>query len=248
MARLKDKVALITGAARGIGFATAKAFTREGALVGVCDIMGDEAVKSAKELGKFGREGIPFTLDVTNREQCDEVIAQFLQQTGGKLDILVNNAGITRDTLLMRMTDAQWEEVLKINLYGTFYCTRAAIKPMIKNRYGRIINLSSVAGVMGNPGQANYSASKGAVISFTKTIAKELASRNITCNAIAPGFIKTHLTDIMAEQAREAILGMIPLKRFGVPEDIANAILYLASDEAAYVSGHILQVDGGLAM
>ncbi len=247
MGRLDGRNALITGGARGIGFATAKAFVREGALVAICDIMGDSVQKSAKELAAFGREGAAYQLDVTKREDVDRVIEDFAKRVGGKLDILINNAGITRDSLLVRMTDAAWEEVMHINLYGTFYCTRAAVKVMMKRKYGRIVNLASVA-AFGNAGQANYSASKGGVISFTKTIAREVASRNITVNAIAPGFIKTALTEQMPEAAKKAVLDAIPMKRFGVPEDIAGAILYFVSEEAGYVTGQILRVDGGLPL
>lgn len=248
MARLEGKCALVTGSTRGIGFAGAQALAREGALVGVCSRDGEAARKAAKALGRSGQEGIPYTLDVCNHGQVDEVIQDFAARNGGRLDILVNNAGMTRDTLLLRMSDAQWDEVIKTNLSGTFYCTKAALRPMLKQRYGRIINVASVSAIMGNPGQANYAAAKGGVIAFTKTVAKEVASRNITVNAVAPGFIKTALTDAMTEKARTGVLGAIPLGRFGEPEDIAGAIVYLATDEASYVTGQVIQIDGGLAM
>jgi len=248
MGRLDGKVALITGSARGIGFATAKLFAGEGALVGICDLKDEDCKAAAKALGEVGKEGVGFAMDVADSASVQKGIDAFVGSQGGKLDILVNNAGITKDGLLMRMTDEQWDLVLKINLYSMFYCIRAAVKPMMKNRWGRIINLSSVSGVMGNPGQANYAASKGGVISLTKTVAKEFASRNITCNAIAPGFIKTVLTDQMTEKARQAMLGMIPLGRFGEPGDIMGAIAFLASDEASYITGQVIQIDGGMAM
>ena len=247
MDRLKEKVAFITGGARGIGFATAKAFAREGAMVGLCDVNAEAAQQAAKDLGQVGKEGVAYTMDVSNHAEVDKVIGEFVGKQG-RLDILVNNAGITKDNLILRMTDEQWDQVMRINLNGTFYCTKAALKTMVKQRYGRIVNLSSVSAIMGNPGQANYAATKGAVIAFTKTVAKELASRNVTVNAVAPGFIRTVLTEQMTDQAKEAVLGMIPLKRWGVPEDISEAILYLASDEASYITGQVLQIDGGLAM
>lgn len=246
--RLEGKIALITGSTRGIGLAAAKAFAREGALVGVCARDGKAAEESARELKKYGKEGIPFALDVSSHADVDRVFEAFLVRTGGRLDVLMNNAGITRDTLLLRMTDAQWDEVMRINLNGTFYCTKAALRPMAKQHSGRIINLTSVSAIMGNPGQGNYAAAKGGIIAFTKSVAKEVSSRNITVNAIAPGFIKTVLTDAMTEKAREGIMDHIPLGRFGEPEDIAGAAVFLASDEAAYVTGQILQIDGGLAM
>jgi len=246
--RLDGKIAFITGSTRGIGLACAQAFAREGALVGVSARDGKAAEATAKDLKAFGREGVPFALNVADHADVDRVFGAFLASTGGRLDILVNNAGITRDTLLLRMTDAQWDEVIRINLNGTFYCTKAALRPMIKQRAGRIINMTSVSAIMGNPGQGNYAASKGGVIAFTKTVAKEVASRRITVNAIAPGFIKTVLTDAMTDKAREGIMDYIPLGRFGEPGDIAGATVFLASDEASYITGQVIQIDGGLAM
>jgi len=248
MGRLENRVALVTGSARGIGNAIAKLFAREGALVGICDV-NEEAVKAAaKALGEVGKEGVGFVMDVSNPASVEKGIESFIAGQGGKLDILVNNAGITRDGLMIRMSDEQWDVVLKVNLYGTFYCTRVAVRPMMKARWGRVINLASVVGLMGNPGQANYAASKGAVIAFTKTMAKELATRNITVNALAPGFIKTALTDAMTDKAKEAIMGAIPMVRLGSPEDVAGAALFLASEEASYITGQVIPVDGGMVM
>ena len=193
-------------------------------------------------------DGLGWSLDVANKDQVEEVVGKFADANGGKLDILINNAGTTRDTLLLRMTDQVWDEVIRTNLYGTFHCTRAALKPMIKARWGRIINIGSVVGLMGNPGQANNAASKGAIYAFTKSVAKEVASRNVTVNAISPGFVLTALTETMTEQARDGIMMQIPLGRFGSPEEIAGAALFLASDDGAYVTGQVIRVDGGLAM
>ena len=248
MGRLENRVALVTGGARGIGYAIAKLFAREGALVGICD-MNEEAVqKAAKSLGEVGKEGVGFVMNVSDSKSVEDGMEKFISGQGGKLDILVNNAGITRDGLLIRMSDEQWDAVLKVNLNGTFYCTRAGVRPMMKARWGRVINLASVVGMTGNPGQANYSASKGAVIAFTKTVAKELATRNITCNALAPGFIATALTEAMTEKAKEAIMGQIPMERLGSAEDVAGAALFLASEEASYVTGQVIPVDGGMVM
>jgi 3-oxoacyl-[acyl-carrier protein] reductase len=248
--RLEGKTALVTGSTRGIGLATARAFAREGALVGVCSRKADEAAKAAAGLSEVGKAGVAYALDVSNRAEVDRVVEDFAARAGGRLDILVNNAGLTRDTLLVRMTDEQWDEVIRTNLNSVFYATRTAVKRMMRNRPagGRIINVTSVSAIMGNPGQANYAASKGGIIAFTKTVAKEYAGRGITVNAIAPGFIRTALTDLMTEQAQATIMDNIPLGRFGEPDDIAGPILFLASDEASYVTGHVLQVDGGLAM
>ena len=248
MGRLDGRAALITGSTRGLGLAMARAFTREGAVVGVCARDGAAAAKVARELGSLGKEGTGFALDVTDPAQVEAVVGALVSAQGGRLYILVNNAGTTRDTLLLRMTDQVFDEVIRTNLYGTFYCTRAAIKPMIKHRWGRVVNIGSVVGLMGNPGQANYAASKGAIYAFTKSIAKEVASRNITVNAISPGFVLTALTETMTEKAREGIMGQIPLGRFGTPEEIAGAAVFLASDDGAYVTGQVIQVDGGLYM
>ena len=247
MGKLDGQGAFITGGARGIGFATAVMMTKEGATVGVADLDGDGAARAAKDLAQYGHEGVPFTIDVSKREQVDQAIDGFREKTG-RLDILVNNAGITRDGLLMRMTDEQWDLVLKIHLYGTFYGTRAAVKHMIKARTGRIISVASVVGVWGNAGQANYAAAKAGIIGFTRAVAKEVGSRNITVNAVAPGFIKTALTDQMNEEARNRIIENIRLGRLGVPEDVAGSILFLASPEASYITGQVIQMDGGLTM
>ncbi|MBI4052116.1 MAG: 3-oxoacyl-[acyl-carrier-protein] reductase [Elusimicrobia bacterium] len=240
--RLKDQVSIITGGAQGIGRATAELFLREGARVVVCDVEEGLVRSTAQALGE-GALGLK--ADVTAVADCESVVNQTLNQFG-KLDILVNNAGITRDNLLLRMTDAEWDLVMNINLKGAFNFTRAAVKSMLKARHGRIINIASVVGQMGNPGQANYAASKGGLIAFTKACAREFASRNILINAVAPGFVKTRLTDILPEEAKKKLYEMIPVGRFGEPEDISKAILFLASDDASYVTGQVVGVNGGM--
>jgi 3-oxoacyl-[acyl-carrier protein] reductase len=244
--RLTRQVAIITGAARGIGKAITLALVKEGAAVVLSDI-NEEVHKVAEEIRQSGGEATSIVGNVTKQADCEGMVDLALK-TFKKLDILVNNAGITKDNLLMRMSEADWDAVLDINLKGTFLCTKAAIKPMMKQRSGKIINIASVIGQMGNAGQANYSASKGGVISFTKTIAKELGSRNIRVNAIAPGFIESKMTEVLSEEARAGLLSLIPLGTLGKPEYVANAVVFLASDEACYLTGQVLNVDGGMVM
>jgi 3-oxoacyl-[acyl-carrier protein] reductase len=186
-------------------------------------------------------------VDVTNSAQVDEAVGKILDKLG-RIDILINNAGITKDGLIIRMDDAQWDRVLTINLKGTFLCTRAVAKPMMKQRRGKIVNIASIVGIIGNAGQANYSASKAGVIGLTKSTAKELAGRGVTCNAIAPGFIKTDMTDALPQQAKQKLLEAIPMGTLGEPKDVAEAALFLVSEAARYITGHVLVVDGGLAM
>ncbi len=244
--RLKDKTALITGGARGIGKEIATRFAKEGADIIIWDVL-DEGEKTSEEIKSSGRKSVFHKIDITNltnvQKQANDVIQKF-----GRLDILVNNAGITRDNLLLRMEESEWESVITVNLKGTFNCTKAFIKYMMKARKGRIINISSVIGLFGNAGQSNYAASKAGIIGFTKSIAKEVGSRNITVNAIAPGFIQTPMTDILSEEVKKNYLSLIPLKKFGLPEDIANLSIFLASDEAKYITGEVIRVDGGIAM
>lgn len=245
--RLKDQVAVVTGAAQGIGLATAELFIAEGARVAVVDVDAAKAEAAARTLD--GGRGVCLGLacDVSKLADCEAAVAAVLAKWG-KLDILVNNAGLTKDNLAMRISAADWDLVLNVNLKGTFNFTRAAVRPMMKARRGRIVNLSSVVGLEGAAGQANYAASKGGVIAMTKSIAREFASRGITANAVAPGFIRTRLTDAIPEDAKKKLLDRILLGRVGEPIDIARAILFLASDEASYITGHVLSVNGGVYM
>jgi 3-oxoacyl-[acyl-carrier protein] reductase len=245
---LTGQVAVVTGGSRGIGRAIAVALAQSGADV-VIFYAGNHtaAEETVSEIQKAGRKGLALQVDVSKAEQVDNAFKQVLEEFG-RVDILVNNAGITRDNLLMRMKEEDWDQVIDTNLKGVFLCTKAVTRAMIKQRRGRIINISSVVGVIGNPGQANYVAAKAGVIGFTKTMAKELASRGITVNAIAPGFIETDMTAVLDEQYKKAMLELIPLGRFGKAEDVAEAVKFLASDAASYITGQTLHVDGGMVM
>lgn len=239
MFELNGKVALITGATGGIGGAIAKKMKQAGATVVV------SGRNVAKMDAEFGDEYIKIAADLAVSGAAEELIMNTIEQAG-KLDILVNNAGITRDTLLMRMTDEQFDDVINTNLRSTFKMCRAAVMPMMKNRYGRIINMASIIGVIGGPGQANYAASKGGMIAMTKSIAAEVASRNITANCIAPGFIQTPMTDVLPDELKKTYLAQIPAGRFGTPDDIADACVFLASDGASYINGQTLHINGGM--
>ncbi|MBW6460776.1 MAG: 3-oxoacyl-[acyl-carrier-protein] reductase [Bacteroidales bacterium] len=243
---LKDKTALITGAARGIGRAIALRFAAEGADFAFTDLNRDENMESLEqEITAMGRKGKGYISDASDFQSSEDLLGQ-VEQDFGHVDILVNNAGITRDNILLRMTEADWDLVIKVNLKSVFNMTKAVQKYMIKQRCGSIINMSSVVGVSGNAGQSNYSASKAGLIGFTKSMAKELGSRNIRCNAIAPGFIETEMTARLPQDVREAWINEIPLKRGGLPEDVANIALFLASDLSEYVTGQVIQVCGGM--
>ena len=246
MKLLQGKTALITGAARGIGRAIALRLAEEGADVAFTDLNYDDNAKSLEnELNAKGVKAKAYASDASDFADTEKVVSQIVEYFG-KIDILINNAGITKDTLLMRMTEEQWDLVIKINLKSVFNFTKAATKSMMKNRYGSIVNLSSVVGVGGNAGQANYSASKAGIIGFTKSIARELGSRNIRCNAVAPGFIQTEMTAALPQDVREEWINKIPLKRGGTPEDVANVCLFLASDLSSYVSGQVINICGGM--
>lgn len=240
------KSVVVTGGGRGIGRAIALAFGREGAKVAVAvarDLAAAEAV--AREIEALGQKAIARRADVSQWEAAQQLIQDAIAAFG-QVDILVNNAGVTRDDLLLRLDEEKWDAVLDVNLKGTYHCTRAALRPMLRQRSGRIINITSVLGLVGNAGQANYCASKAGVIGFTRAVAREVGSRGITVNAIAPGYIQTQMTAAISDAARAALLERIPLGRFGAPEDVAGAALFLASDAAAYITGQVLTVDGGM--
>ncbi|MBC8333801.1 MAG: 3-oxoacyl-[acyl-carrier-protein] reductase [Anaerolineales bacterium] len=245
---LDGRVAIITGGARGIGKAIAETLAQRGANIVVVDLRKELAEETANEIAaKTGREAIALEADVSNQESVKAMIKAALEKFG-KVDILVNNAGITRDGLIMRMKESDWDMVLDINLKGAFNCAQAIVRPMMKQQYGRIINISSVSGVTGQAGQTNYSSSKAGLIGLTKALAKEVGSRNITVNAVAPGFIETVLTVDLPEEIKDFSIKMTPLGRFGVPQDIANAVAFLAADESSFITGVTLHVDGGMVM
>lgn len=244
---LKDQVAIITGAGGGIGAAIALALAEAGANIVINDVVADAAEAVVRQVEERGVKALVNGANITNAEQVQAMVDAVTEELG-RIDILVNNAGITRDGLLVRMDEEAWDLVLDVNLKGAFLCTKAVARPMMKQRYGRIINMASVAGVAGNVGQANYSASKGGLIALTKTTAQELAGRNVTCNALAPGYIDTAMTRELPEEAREGWLSRIPLARAGTAEDVAQAVLFLASPGGGYITGQVLNVDGGLIM
>jgi len=245
--RLKDKVALVTGGARGIGQAIAMTFAKEGADIVVADVNLEVAQKTASEIESLGRKALALEMDVTDYQKVEEGVNKILDKFG-KVDILVNNAGITKDNLLLRMSQAEWDAVISVNLKGTFNCIKAVSRPMVKQRSGRIISIASIIGLMGNWGQANYAASKAGIIALTKTVAKELASRNINANSVAPGFIQTEMTAKLSENVKAKMMEAIPMAKLGTPEDVANVCLFLASEESRYITGQTITVDGGMVM
>ena len=248
MGLLDGKVALVTGGSRGIGRAIALRLGQEGADVAVCARNVEAAGEVASEIEGLGRKCLVRACDVADTEQAGALIASTIEELG-QLDILVNNAGVTRDNLLMRIREEDWDEVLAINLKGAFNCARAAVRPMLKARGGRIVNITSVVGLQGNAGQANYAASKADLIGLTKSLARELASRGITANAVAPGLVpETGMTGELAAEVQQQMLSAVPLGRAGTPEDVAHAVAFLASEQAAYITGQVLAVDGGMVM
>lgn len=247
MSRFLQKVAVITGAARGIGKVIAHNLAEQGADIVISDVSAEEGEKTVQEIKSLNRKSIFVRCDVSNSEDVNNLISKTVSEFD-RIDILVNNAGITKDTLMIRMKDDDWEKVININLKGSFLCSRAAAREMMKQRSGRIINISSVVGLMGNSGQVNYSASKAGLIGLTKSAAKELAPRGITVNAIAPGFIETEMTQNLSDQVREIYLKVIPLNYFGSCDDVAKCVVFLASDDAKYITGEVIRVDGGMRM
>jgi 3-oxoacyl-[acyl-carrier protein] reductase len=247
MKKLEGKTALITGGAQGIGKAIGHRFITEGAKVALCDINLDMAKVAARELSSDSGTAQAYFMNVTDELSVEEAVKSCVEEFG-KIDILINNAGITRDMLMIRMKSEDWNDVLKINLTGAFNVSKNVVRMMIKARSGRIINIASIVGLIGNVGQVNYSASKAGLIGMTKTMAKEFASRSITVNAVAPGFIQTTMTSHLSDEIKEAFLKSIPLNRCGSPEDVASAVTFLASEDAAYITGQVLCVDGGLVM
>ena len=243
----KGQVALVTGSARGIGRAIAEALARKGVALAIADVNLDEAKATSADLAKNGVKTMALRIDVASSREVITAFEEILKEFG-RLDILVNNAGITRDSLLLRMKEEDWDAVIDVNLKGVFLCAKEAVKAMAKQRYGRIVNIASVVAFMGNPGQANYSASKAGIVGLTKTLAKEYASRGITANAVAPGFITTAMTDALTENVKEEMKKAIPMARFGTIEDVANAVVFLTSPSSGYITGQVIHVNGGMYM
>ena len=247
MFELNNKVAMVTGAARGLGQAIAVKMAEAGADLALCDLNAEWLEETAGKVKALGRRVECYSVNVAEGDSVTAGV-KAIQNDFGKVDVLINNAGITKDGLIMRMSEDDWDAVLNVNLKGVFLCTKAVTRLMMKQRSGTVVNIASVIGLMGNAGQANYAASKGGVISFSKTVAKELASRNVRCNAVAPGFIRTAMTDALDEDVQNKMKELIPLSRFGEPEDVANVVLFLASDASAYVTGQVLSTCGGMVM
>lgn len=246
--RLSKKVTIVTGSGRGIGKSIAEVFAREGSDLALCDINEELLLSTKDEIERdTGRKILVSKVDVTDLEEVQSFVKKILDNFDN-IDILVNNAGITRDNLLMRLSESDWDTVLDVNLKGAFNFIKSVTRPMMKSRYGKIINMASVIGLMGNAGQANYSASKGGLIALTKTVAKELGGRNINVNAIAPGFIQTDMTEKLSEENKAKLVEHIPLKKMGTPKDVAELALFLASESSDYITGQVLQVDGGMVM
>ncbi|MCD6161506.1 MAG: 3-oxoacyl-[acyl-carrier-protein] reductase [candidate division Zixibacteria bacterium] len=244
---MSGKTALITGSARGIGLAIAERIGQLGANIIVSDILEQEANEAASKLKEQGINAVSVAGDISNPEDVNRLFKTAADSFGG-IDILVNNAGITRDNLLVRLDEKAWDSVMNVNLKGSFLCIKAAARAMMKKRYGRIVNISSIVGLIGNAGQANYAASKAGLIALTKSAAKELGARGITVNAIAPGYIQTEMTENLSQDVKDAFLNVIPLKKPGVPKDIASLVLFLISDAASYITGQVINVDGGMVM
>jgi 3-oxoacyl-[acyl-carrier protein] reductase len=246
MKQIENKVAIITGGGRNIGREIALCLAKEGAKIVIADVLDQDGENVVNEINSLGSEGLFIHTDVTNADNVESMVKSTLDKFK-RIDILVNNAGITKDNLLVRMKDDEWNKVISINLTGTFFCSRSVVKAMISQRSGKIINISSVVGLMGNAGQSNYSASKAGIIGMTKSLAKELASRNILVNAVAPGFVESDMTAKLNEEQRKKLFDQIPLKRIAKPEEIAKVVKFLASSDADYITGQVISIDGGLA-
>jgi 3-oxoacyl-[acyl-carrier protein] reductase len=244
---LQDKVAVVTGGSRGIGRAIAISLAAEGAAVAVCSRSLEGGKETTSLIDSRGGAAYPYQVDVADAASVSALVDEVLKRFG-RIDILVNNAGITADNLLLRLKEADWDAVINTNLKGTYNCTKAVARTMVRQRSGKIINVTSIVGIVGNPGQANYCASKAGIIGFTKSVARELASRNITVNCVAPGYIKTSMTDAFPQKAREELLKLIPLGRLGEPEDVAEIVKFLASPASDYITGEVIRADGGMAM
>jgi 3-oxoacyl-[acyl-carrier protein] reductase len=247
MGILDGKVAVVTGAARGIGKAIAEELSAAGADMALCDLKQEWLAETIEAVKKNGRKAVGFGVDVSNAAGVDSTVAEIIKAMG-RIDVMVNNAGITKDTLMIRMKEEDWDAVISVNLKGTFLFTKAVARPMMKQESGAIINISSIIGLIGNAGQCNYAASKAGVIALTKSAARELASRGVRVNAVAPGFIETKMTEVLSEDIRNKMLEAIPMKRFGFPADVAKVVLFLASDASSYMTGQVLTVSGGMVM
>jgi 3-oxoacyl-[acyl-carrier protein] reductase len=245
--QLEGKVAIVTGGSRGIGRAIAVALAEEGASVAVCSRNLDSNRDTAEYIRSQGGSAHPYQVDVTDADSVSALVNEVLRDLG-RIDILVNNAGVTADNVLLRLKEADWDKVMDTNLKGAFNCTKAVARTLVKQRGGKIINITSVVGMIGNPGQANYCASKAGIIGFTKSVARELGSRNITVNCVAPGFIETAMTEAVSEKVRDEMLRFIPLGRLGKPEDVAEVVRFLASSASDYITGEVIRADGGMAM
>ncbi|MBR3898940.1 MAG: 3-oxoacyl-[Elusimicrobiaceae bacterium] len=245
MADFKGKKVIVTGATRGIGLALAESFAQAGADVAICGTNEELLAKAKAELEAFGGKVYAAKVNIAHAEECDAFVSDTLKELGG-LDVLINNAGITKDGLVVRMSPQDWNGVIDVNLNGTFYMSKAALKVMFKQKSGNVVNISSVIGEMGNAGQANYAASKAGIVGLTKSLAKEFGSRGVRVNAVAPGFVRTAMTDALSDEMKNKAFEAIPLKRFAEPQDIAKAAMFLASQDAAYITGHVLAVNGGL--
>ena len=244
---LDNKVALITGGGRGIGREIALTFARNGADIVICDLNAEDIDETNRQVESHQRKALAITCDISCLSEVEQAVKKALDKFK-KIDILINNAGITKDNLLLRMTESDWDKVIAVNLKGTFNCTKVISRLMLKQKSGKIVNIASIIGIRGNAGQANYAASKAGIIGFTKSIARELASRNINVNAIAPGFIETRMTAKLSDELREQMLKQIPLAKFGTTADVAKSALFLVSEESNYITGQVIQVDGGMVM